>query len=185
MFASTTYYGISADLPAPSGTSTIGGYYSGLGVGGNSNNTSTPIFGVLNSSQAHEGVGNTAFGVTDSNVVTTFNNTLDDGSGGMDIAGHLNPTYVVATIPTNPPVSGTVYQNTTGGPIQIALPVTGGSVANTAQFALGSSSSPGTWGGDDTIAIDELKTLHLHVPNGWYWSITTGATIGTASVLGS
>jgi hypothetical protein len=82
-------------------------------------------------------------------------------------------------------VSGTVSQNTTGGPIQIALPVTGGSVANTAQFALGSSSSPGNWGGDDAIPISELKTLHITVPNGWYWSITTGGTIGTASVLGS
>lgn len=115
---------------------------------------------------------------------TEGGNTLDNGSGSLS-AAHVNPTPTNPKLPTNPPVSATVYQNTTGGPILVALPVTGGSAADTAQWALGSTDAPSDWGGADTVASAEVKTLHLTVPNGWYWSITTGATIGTASVLGS
>ena len=182
---SSLYLGMSTSLPAPPGTSCIGGYYRGLGVGGASNATSSPIFGVLTSTQHYAGVGHVAFTITDSNVVSTFNNVLDDGSGNLDAAGHINANPTLPALPTNPPASGTVYQNTTGGPIQIALPVTGGSAADTAQWALGSTDTPGDWGGADTVAASEVKTLHLTVPNNWYWSITTGATIGTADVLGS
>ena len=106
-------------------------------------------------------------------------------SANTILGTHINPNPTTPALPTNPPVSGTVYQNTTGGPIEIALPVTGGSAADTAQWALGSTDAPGDWGGADTVASAEVKTLHLTVPNGWYWSITTGATIGTADVLGS
>jgi hypothetical protein len=106
-------------------------------------------------------------------------------SAGLFSVSHVNPNPALPALPTNPPVSGTVYQNTTGGPILIAVPVTGGSVADTAQWALGSTDTPADWGGADTVAIDEVKTIHLTVPNGWYWSLTTGATIGTADVLGS
>lgn len=106
-------------------------------------------------------------------------------SANTILGTHINPNPTTPALPTNPPASGTVYQNTTGGPIQIALPVTGGSAADTAQWALGSTDTPGDWGGADTVAASEVKTLHLTVPNDWYWSITTGATIGTADVLGS
>ena len=81
------YYGIFAGLPAPAGVTGLGGYYNGVAVGGSSNATGTPIFGVLTSTQSSEGVGNTAFGVTDSNVVTTFNNTVDNGSGESTTSG--------------------------------------------------------------------------------------------------
>lgn len=76
---------IQGDLPASTAVPAIGGYYDGLGIGGTSNATATPIFGVLTSTQSGNGVGNTAFTVTDSNVVATFNTTLDNGSGSMTL----------------------------------------------------------------------------------------------------
>ena len=130
-----------------------------------------------------DGIGQRQFRFYDyANGVARF---TVDGSGNLTAGGHIIPNPTLPALPANPPVSGTVYQNTTGGPIQIALPVTGGSTADTAQWALGSTSTPGDWGGADTVAVAEVKTLHLTVPNNWYWSITTGATIGTADVLGS
>jgi hypothetical protein len=102
---------------------------------------------------------------------------------------HINPNPTTPALPTNPPVSGDVYQNLSGGPIRIKVPVTGGTAAGTVQWALGSASAPPNWGGAETIAISQVKNLDIDVPNGWYWSLTCGGTtaptIGTASVLGS
>ncbi len=81
------YYGIAAQLPAPGGTSVLGGYYRGLGIGGSTTNSSNPIFGVLNSSQSGNGLGNVAFTVYDDNRIVTFNNILDDGSGAVYLKG--------------------------------------------------------------------------------------------------
>jgi len=86
------YYGISTNLPAPSGTATIGGYYSGMGVGGSTNNTGIPSFGVLSSTQAGNGLGSTLFTVYDNKKVVTFTNTLDDGSGNMIVAASTAST---------------------------------------------------------------------------------------------
>jgi len=83
------YYGISTLLPGPAGTSSLGGYYSGLGIGGSSNGGSSPIFGVLTSTQFGSGLGNVAFTIQDGNQVYTINNTLDDGSGKMIVKGNL------------------------------------------------------------------------------------------------
>jgi trimeric autotransporter adhesin len=79
------YYGISAALPSPAGTSTLGGYYKGLGIGGSTNNTGNPIFGVLTSTQTLNGIGATAFTIYDTNKVVTIHNVLDDGSGNVGI----------------------------------------------------------------------------------------------------
>ena len=102
------------------------------------------------------------------------------------IADHVNATPTTPTLSANPPVSGTVYQNTTGGPIIIVIPITATAVGGSAQLALGSTSSPADWGGAEQIGVSgELHNVQLLVPNGWYWSVTTtNATIGTASVLG-
>ncbi len=97
IYDGSKYVGIAAGLPAPAGTAVVGGYYSGMGVGGGSANTGTPIFGVLNSAQAGSGVGSVAMTVTDSNAVQTFRNTLDDGSGAMTVAGRLTATAGVAS----------------------------------------------------------------------------------------
>ena len=86
-----TYYGIAPGLPSKSGYATIGGYYSGLGIGGNasSSQSNVPIFGVLASNQSANGLGNVALTVYSNNVIESFNNTLDDGSGNMTVAGTL------------------------------------------------------------------------------------------------
>jgi len=83
------YYGISRELPSPAGTSTLGGYFSGLGVGGSSHGTSQPMFGVLASNQFGAGIGHVAFTVHDDNTVETYHNTLDDGSGNVTVGGSL------------------------------------------------------------------------------------------------
>lgn len=84
------YYTISADLPAFAGTSALGGFFNGMGIGGASHGTTTPIFGVLNSAQSGAGPGSSAFTIDDSNEVFTFNSTLDDGSGNMTVTGNLD-----------------------------------------------------------------------------------------------
>ncbi len=76
-----TYYGVFSGLPAPTGVSGIGGYYSGVGVGGSTTGDGNPIFGVLNSSQSGNGLGNTALTVYDNNLMESFTNVLDDGHG--------------------------------------------------------------------------------------------------------
>jgi hypothetical protein len=89
------FYGISSSLPCPSGTSCLGGYYNGVGVGGSTYNTGNPIFGVLTSA------AQVRFNVTDTGIVTTLNNTLDDASGNM-AALHTIKTggYTVSTLPS-------------------------------------------------------------------------------------
>jgi hypothetical protein len=102
--ATSLYYGVSAQLPSPTGTSTIGGYYNGVGIGGSTNNTSTPIFGVLTSTQSGTGSNNVAFSITDQNLVQTFSNTLDDGSGNIT-AKAFNSSATQSTV--NGSTSGT------------------------------------------------------------------------------
>jgi hypothetical protein len=77
---------IATSLPAPSGTVAIGGFYNGLGVGGSTANTNTPIFGINNSAQSGGGLGSNTLICYDNNKVLTNHNTLDDGSGAVIIA---------------------------------------------------------------------------------------------------
>ncbi|MDE1901808.1 MAG: hypothetical protein KGI37_09220, partial [Alphaproteobacteria bacterium] len=83
--SNATYYGVSAQLPAPAGVAAMGGYYNGLGIGGTTNNAGNPIFGVLTSTQNQNGVGHTALTVYDTNKITTYNSVLDNGSGLVGI----------------------------------------------------------------------------------------------------
>lgn len=144
---------------------------------------------VFNGVTAATGGSGTLSGSAHGGLIFTngyFNNSgiyVNAGEISLGPGAHLNPAYAVGSIPNNPPLNFTTYQNTSGGPLEITLPVTGGSAADTAQWYLGSTASPGTWGAAETIAINEVKNLKLLVPNNWYWAINTGATIGTASVL--
>ena len=118
--------------------------------------------------------------------------TLDDGysnltvTGNLVVDGHLNPTPRSQVLAANPPVSGTVYQNQTYGPLLVIIPITATAIGGSAQLALGSTNTPPDWGGAEQIGVvGELHNVQLLVPNNWYWSVTvTSATIGTASVLG-
>ena len=127
-------------------------------------------------------------------AVTTANNTLDDGATGLATllgltiqAGyHLNPAYVVRALGVNPPISGTVYHNTSGGPLLMIIPVTATAIGGSVQLALGSSGAPPAWGGAAQIGVSgELHNYGLLVPDAWYWSVTvTSATIGTVALIG-
>lgn len=125
------YYGVSARLPSPAGTSTVGGYYSGLGIAAFSAGAGNPIFGILNESQSGNGLGNVTMTAYDNNKIVTFNSVLDDGSGNMTIAGGLaqhlrtvtasvtlsatdstvllNGATLTATLPTAAGITGRVY----------------------------------------------------------------------------
>lgn len=109
-----------------------------------------------------------------------------DTSGNVTCGGHINPNPTTPALPANPPVSGTVYQNTTGGPIIITVPITATAIGGSGQWALGATNTPGNWGGAEEIGVaGEVHNMMLYVPNDWYWSLTVAsATIGTASVLG-
>ena len=111
---------------------------------------------------------------------------LVDQFGTLQVASHVNATPTTPALPANPPVSGTVYQNVTGGPIIIKVPVTATAIGGSAQLALGATNAPTSFGGAEQIGVSgETHNVDLTVPNGWYWSITTvSAVIGTASVLG-
>lgn len=131
------FYGISAALPAPSGTSTIGGYSHGLGIGGSSNNTGSPIFGVLTSTQAGFGPGNVAFSIDDQNGVNTYNNVLDDQRGDVALNATANgyPTPgLQMTMPAAHTQPAIYISNGTDADVWVNLAYEAGN---------GSSSSPG------------------------------------------
>lgn len=166
------FYGIFPGLPAPSGSTGLGGYYSGVGIGGSSNGTGTPIFGVLTSSQSASGIGHTAFTVYDDNTIESFYVKL----GGQPAAS--NPAVA----------SGTVYQNTTNAYQTLYLPITynpTSTAAATAAVALGTSSTPAvTFTNSEPAGLTtgRVDTITLRVPPQWYWSLTlTNATVGTVT----
>ncbi len=143
---------------------------------------------------AYAVVANGAFGNTLQTMDVNGNplNVLDDSAGNLSAAGniaaggHINAAPSTPTLPANPPASGTVYQNTTGGPLTLVVPITGTAAGGSAQLALGSSSTPPPWGGPTQIGtLGDSTNVTLRIPNQWYWSLTvTNAAIGTANVLG-
>ena len=104
----------------------------------------------------------------------------------------LDPTVfniIPPAISTNPPVSGTAYQNTLPYDIEIDLPVyaTTSGTAGYVTIAKGPSSTPTTIGNQyvsgDTSATSE-QVIRLRVPAQWTYSFTaSGVTFGTASVF--
>ena len=93
------------------------------------------------------------------------------------------------TLSTNPPVSGTAYQNTNPYDIRIYLPAyaTTSGTAGTVAIALGSTSSPtaiGTKFISGSTSSSSTEIIELVVPAGWYYEVTlTGTTLATASVF--
>jgi hypothetical protein len=95
----------------------------------------------------------------------------------------------VPTLSANPPVSGTVYQNTNPYAIEIDLPAYA-STSGTAGYvtvAKGSTDTP-TAIANQYISGDTSSTstdiIRLRVPAGWYYEFTaSGVTFGTASVF--
>ena len=97
--------------------------------------------------------------------------------------------YTSPTI-TNPPVSGTVYQNSNTFDIEINLPVyaTTSGTAGYVTIAKGPSSSSLTTIGNQYVGSDTSSTstqiIRLRVPAGWYYLFSASSvSFGTASVF--
>jgi hypothetical protein len=91
---------------------------------------------------------------------------------------------------TNPPVSGTTYQNTTGRALDLVLPTTFTPTAGAAATmtpAIGPTSTVSAQAAQSVpagTALDSfVLTYPLKVPAGWYYKFTTvNATLGTMTV---
>ena len=97
---------------------------------------------------------------------------------------YVSPT---PTIPANPPVSGTVYQNTNPYDIEIDLPVyrTTAGTAGYVTIAKGATSTPTAIGNQfvsGSTSSTSTDIIKLRVPAGWYYSFTgSGVTFTTAT----
>ena len=117
-------------------------------------------------------------------IIQTYNRT---GYGAGAVPLFKNDFTV--TLPANPPVSGTVYQNTNPYDIEIDLPVyaTTSATAGYVTVAKGTTDTPTAIGnqyvsGDTSDTSEQI--IRLRVPAGWYYEFTaSGVTFGTASVF--
>lgn len=102
-------------------------------------------------------------------------------NAGLTVAGPTSLDVSLSTLAA--PVSGTVYQNTTGKNAFVFAPITG-TAAGTAQLALGPTSTPAAFGAAETILLNSVKNLVFFLPIAWYWSITAaGTTLGTPTTI--
>ena len=104
-----------------------------------------------------------------------------------NIMGTTGKLYLTPTLSANPPVSGTVYQNTNPYDIEIDLPVyaTTSGTAGYVTIAKGSTDTP-TAIGNQYVSGDTSSTatqiIRVRVPAGWYYSFTGSAvTFATAT----
>ena len=111
--------------------------------------------------------------------------------GLVDYSGIMtNNSRSLITLGTNPPVSGTVYQNTYGADIEINLPVyaTTAGTAGYVTVAKGASSTPTTIGNqfvNGSTSSTSTDIIKIVVPAGWYYEFTSsGVTFGTTTVFG-
>ncbi len=108
------------------------------------------------------------------------------GAGSIALFPRNLPT---PTISANPPVSGTVYQNTNPYTIEIDLPVyaTTSGTAGYVTLAKGTTSTPTAIANqfvNGSTSSTSTEILRLIVPAGWYYSFTaSGITFGTATVF--
>lgn len=143
---------------------------------------------IVNSGATGISLKNNQFGPNVGSVTPIANTELlaeCTGNVGFNPVGAALPL-----IPTNPPVSGTVYQNQNPMPVTIYLPAyaTTSGTAGSVAVALGSTSTPSALYTDiinSGTSSSVPRTLTLRVPAAWYYSFTaTSATLGTASFQG-
>jgi hypothetical protein len=109
----------------------------------------------------------------------------------IDLNGYtFTNQFNAPTISTNPPVSGTVYQNTNNYPIEIDMPVyaTTSGTAGYVTIVKGPSTGNLTGIASQYVSGDTTSTatqiITLRVPTGWYYKfVSSGVTFGTASVF--
>jgi hypothetical protein len=198
-----TFYILVGDLAGGHGNYPINGNSIGIvPVGGDWPSWVTFPNGTLNFNWAgrlilEPGLNNPAIiGTTHGSAISITNSTYFTGgtiafSGTAGQQFRTNPYAPnTLTLPANPPVSGTVYQNTTGTNIYIYLPVTfAASVASTFTPAVGPSNPPVNLPSETTPSNTTgfTRTYVLRVPAGWYYSFTisgSGSSFGTATVIG-
>ena len=123
-------------------------------------------------------------------VFSSLNAGIHNGLGvsGLINIGKVYPQdFAGTTLSANPPVSGTVYQNTNPYDIEIDLPVyaTTSGTAGYVTVAKGSKDTP-TAIGNQYVSGDTSSTatqiIRVRVPAGWYYSFTGSAvTFATAT----
>ena len=97
--------------------------------------------------------------------------------------------YSTPSLTVNPPVSGTVYQNTHLYGIEIDLPVyaTTAGTAGYVTVAKGATDTPTAIANqfvNGSTSSTSVDIIRLRVPAGWYYEFTaSGVTFGTASVF--
>lgn len=106
---------------------------------------------------------------------------------------HISPGQVdrgFITLKDNPPVSGTVYQNTSRRNFIVYLPAyaTTSGTSGHVQVKIGPASPPSVTLMNQFIGPSTGHTIndsiHFHVPIEWYWQITlTNATLSTAVAI--
>ena len=131
------------------------------------------------------------------NAVLNRNNASNDVnpkvSGGLfikfDNLQFIGQNTLPATLSVNPPVSGTVYQNTNPYDIEIDLPAyaTTSGTAGYVTLAKGPTSTPTSIGNqfvNGATSSTSAEIIKLEVPAGWYYSFTaSGVTLGTSTVF--
>ena len=118
-------------------------------------------------------------------------------NNGTNVYGLINigkvypQDFVDTTLIANPPVSGTVYQNTNPYDIRLKIPITyNPSTSAAATLATGISSTSTVTTSTKvslpsglTAADGQILTYDMVVPAGWYYElVVTNATIGTVEV---
>ena len=131
-------------------------------------------------------------GIIPSNYYPTTSNNLYIGIIQYSATNIPTSSYFTGnpTISTNPPVSGTAYQNTLPYDILIYLPVytsTSGTAGNV-KASIGPTSTPATQVVNDIVnsgtSSSNPRTIQLKVPAGWWYEFTgTTTTFGTATVV--
>lgn len=119
------------------------------------------------------------------NAITSVHSDMIHDNSGVTV-GLLK--YIPVTLTANPPVSGTVYQNTNPYDIDILLPVyaSASGTAGTVAYGISATSTVTEMtpkfvsGSTSSSAVDIVS---VRVPAGWYFEFTaSGVTFGTAVV---
>lgn len=132
----------------------------GIGISGDTTSLGDVCFGVQNGVQGGYGLGGCEFTVYDNANVVTFNNTLDDGSGNLAVAGGL--TSAVRTIIASGAVTATdslLLLN--AATLTATLPTAVGKTGRVYTVKLVAASTTGTVATTSSQTIDGSTTYSL------------------------
>ena len=109
-------------------------------------------------------------GISTNPVTITSPLQLDGGLTG-------SPVNENSTLPATI-VSGTWYQNTTGGPIWLSIPIEFGPSSGATLYTNSTQAVGGVSMDEYTASTAEtvVRTMKAIIPNNWYWILTTNGT---------